>query len=96
MLAISLAQFEMFLIVETFPALSAALMDGAVFWMYAGVCFVAAVFTLLFVPETKGRSLEDIESQFGHKKNLHVTPFATPAAQRRNRPHPLQSIQFTL
>merc|ERR550517_2134463 len=81
------------------PPLHTAMTDGAVFWMYGGICLLGAFFALLFVPETKDKSLEEIEFKFGHKKNLHVTPLASPMQQRRNqqnRAHPLQSIQFTL
>jgi len=31
------------------------------FWIFASLCFLAFVFCLAFVPETKGKSLEDIE-----------------------------------
>ena len=30
-------------------------------------CFAAAIFAFFFVPETAGRSLEDIGSVFGHR-----------------------------
>lgn len=97
-----LAQLELFVVVQTFPSLNTAMTDGAVFWMYGGICLLGVVFALLFVPETKDKSLEEIESKFELKKNLHVTPFTSPLQQRRNqqssanRAHPLQSIQFTL
>ena len=28
------------------------------YWVYAGVCFATIVFVLLFIPETKGKSLQ--------------------------------------
>jgi MFS transporter, SP family, xylose:H+ symportor len=31
------------------------------FWVYGGMCMVLVIFVLLFVPETKGKTLEDIE-----------------------------------
>jgi hypothetical protein len=31
------------------------------FWLYAGICAVSWVFVALFVPETKGKTLEEIE-----------------------------------
>jgi MFS transporter, SP family, galactose:H+ symporter len=41
------------------------------FWIFAALCVLAFAFCLVFVPETKGRSLEDIERhwiQFGAKQ----------------------------
>ncbi|KAF4739450.1 hypothetical protein FOZ62_014461 [Perkinsus olseni] len=35
-----------------------------VFWSFAFMCFVLAVFVLVFVPETKGRSFETIQAYF--------------------------------
>ena len=29
------------------------------YWVYAGVCFATIVFVLLFIPETKGKSLQE-------------------------------------
>lgn len=44
-----------------FPVLLAA-GTGTVFLIFAGIALVACLFAVLMVPETKGRSLEDIES----------------------------------
>ncbi|XP_063362266.1 facilitated trehalose transporter Tret1-like [Cydia amplana] len=33
----------------------------AVFWVFAGVAFAGVIFTMLYVPETKGKSLKDIQ-----------------------------------
>ena len=33
------------------------------FWLYAAICAAGFVFILLRVPETKGKSLEQIERQ---------------------------------
>jgi SP family xylose:H+ symportor-like MFS transporter len=34
------------------------------FWLYGVLCLAAALFVAGFIPETKGRSLEDIERQW--------------------------------
>jgi len=75
---IGLSNLEMFIVVKTFPNLTHMVGDSGTFWMYAGFCFVTILYTLIWIPETKGRSLQDIESYFGHKENLHVTPLPTP------------------
>jgi hypothetical protein len=36
-------------------------MQGAVFFPYAGMCAFAVLFIAFVVPETKGRTLADIE-----------------------------------
>lgn len=49
-----------FAVTQLFPLMLERL-QGSVFFVYAVLCAVAFVFVALFVPETKGRSLEEIE-----------------------------------
>ena len=92
----------MFLVVKTFPDMSSSMGgDHGAFWLYAAVCFASVVFTLFFIPETSGKTLQEIEGFFSHKESLHVTPFVTPAAtpgsvKRGLAPYPHLSLQFTL
>lgn len=44
----------LFLILDAFG------LSGA-FWLFACICSVGLVFVILYVPETQGKSLEDIE-----------------------------------
>ena len=37
---------------------------GGAFFIYAGICILGIIFTYQYIPETKGHSLEDIESHF--------------------------------
>jgi len=41
-----------------------ALNWGGFFWFFGGWCIVAFIFTLVFVKETKGKSLEEITNLF--------------------------------
>jgi sugar porter (SP) family MFS transporter len=50
-----------FLLTFTFPLLNAALGPAGTFFLYASVCAAGYVFVFLLVPETKGKTLEEIE-----------------------------------
>jgi MFS family permease len=53
-----------YLVSQTFPTLLARLGSAATFWLYGAMCVVALVFVTRCVPETKGKSLEEIEKQW--------------------------------
>ncbi|GGM46228.1 putative metabolite transport protein YwtG [Longimycelium tulufanense] len=48
----------------TFLPLLAALGTAGTFWLYGGLCLLLVLFAALRIPETKGRSLEEIETDF--------------------------------
>ena len=51
-----------FVVAQTFPQLHDALGSAKTFWIY-GVCSLASlIFVLVMIPETKGKTLEEIES----------------------------------
>jgi MFS transporter, SP family, xylose:H+ symportor len=52
-----------FALTYTFPFLNRAFSTSGAFLVYAAVCFLGFVFVFRFVPETRGRTLEEIESQ---------------------------------
>jgi SP family sugar porter-like MFS transporter len=51
-----------FVLTYTFPALNAALGTADVFWTYAAICVAGLLFLYFCLPETKGKSLEEIET----------------------------------
>jgi len=59
--AVSALWVACFILTFTFPILNKALGPAATFWAYAGVCIAGFVFILASVPETKGKTLEQIE-----------------------------------
>lgn len=53
-----------FIITETFGTLKDNIGNAGTFWLFAGVCIFGVTFVLTVVPETKGKSLEEIEDYF--------------------------------
>jgi len=52
-----------FILTYTFPLLNGALGAAKTFWLYALICAAGCVFIFLRVPETKGKTLEQIERE---------------------------------
>jgi SP family xylose:H+ symportor-like MFS transporter len=52
-----------FILTYTFPLLNGALGPARTFWLYALICAAGCVFIFLRVPETKGKTLEEIERE---------------------------------
>jgi MFS transporter, SP family, xylose:H+ symportor len=50
-----------FVLTYTFPAMNAALGTAGVFWTYAAICMAGLLFFYLRLPETRGKTLEEIE-----------------------------------
>jgi sugar porter (SP) family MFS transporter len=61
--AVSSLWIACFILTYTFPLLNQALGPAGTFWLYAGICAAGFVFILFCVPETKGKSLEQIERE---------------------------------
>ncbi|KAG8187253.1 hypothetical protein JTE90_019146 [Oedothorax gibbosus] len=53
-----------FIITKTFLQIEDLVGDFGAYWIYSGFCLLACFFTLYFIPETKGKSLEEIENHF--------------------------------
>jgi sugar porter (SP) family MFS transporter len=51
-----------FLLTYTFPLLNATLGASGTFWIYAVICLAGLAYLAVSLPETKGRTLEDIEA----------------------------------
>lgn len=52
-----------FVLTIAFPWLNAKLGAAGTFWLYAGICVVGFIFIFLKLPETKNKSLEQIERE---------------------------------
>ena len=65
--AMSVATFALwtacFLLTYTFPLLNTGLGAAGTFWLYGGICLLGGIFVCVRVPETKGKSLEELEKE---------------------------------
>jgi MFS transporter, SP family, xylose:H+ symportor len=77
-LAVAALWTACFVLTFTFPMLQHWLGAAGTFWLYGVICLVGFLFVLLRVPETKGKTLEEIESEItGSSYNERVTGPAT-------------------
>lgn len=78
-MTIALSNLEMFVVVKTFPTLETVVGDHGIFWIYAGSCFLAIIFTLSYIPETKDKSLIQVEGKFDKlRRTLRASPWVSP------------------
>lgn len=65
--AVSVAVFALWIactvLTLTFPYLNKSLGSSGTFWLYGAVCIVGFCFVYMYLPETKGKTLEDIERE---------------------------------
>lgn len=65
--AMSIATFSLwaacFILTYTFPLLNKLLKASGTFWLYGIICLLGFLFILKRLPETKGKSLEEIERE---------------------------------
>ena len=92
-LATTLLWFANGVVALSFPPLLEAVGVG---WLFAGfsvVCFIALIFTISALPETKGKSLEQIEATFRNTAGMPVIPtpktdaMTAPVLAPRHGPH---------
>ena len=76
-LAMSIATFSLwiasFVLTFTFPILNDALGASGTFWVYSGICVLGFLFIRRKLPETKGKSLEEIEFELaGNSSDINT------------------------
>lgn len=57
-----------FITTSVFHQIVQTLYGQGTFWLFAGFCLLSFVFTLFCVPETKGKTLEEIEEMFSRHR----------------------------
>jgi hypothetical protein len=79
-MATMLNWFLAFLVTKFFANVLDALGNAWCYWMFAIICAVGTVFVFIFVPETKGKSIEEIQRHFGAPT---PTPTIAPPLDKR-------------
>jgi SP family sugar porter-like MFS transporter len=63
--AVTVLWIASFILTYTFPLLNHALGAATTFWVYGGICVAGFFFIKVRLPETKGKTLEQIEASWG-------------------------------
>jgi sugar porter (SP) family MFS transporter len=61
--AVSALWIACFILTYTFPILNAKLGPAGTFWLYAAICVAGFIYIFVKLPETKNKSLEEIERE---------------------------------
>lgn len=62
-----------FVITKTFTNLKSLLGNGQTFWLFSGLSILGTIFVFLIVPETKGKSLNEIQKMLAGEKESNET-----------------------
>ncbi len=63
-----------YVVSQSFPMLKEGIGSSNTFFCYAVCCFLGLIFTIFMLPETKGRTLEEIERSWRHGKGVEARP----------------------
>lgn len=59
-----------FIVTKTFLNMREGLGEGGPFWLFAGITLLGAIFVFIFLPETKGKSIDEIQVLLGGETNV--------------------------
>jgi facilitated trehalose transporter len=78
----------MFIVIKTYHDLKNAIGEDGTFWLYSALCLSSCFFVYFLVPETKGKSLQEIEEFFElseiRKRNCHKNNIEEEHAPEQN------------
>ena len=61
-----------FSLFQSFPYLKQIIGQGGVFFISTGVCLAGAVFSILFIPKTKNKTISELETLFVKKSKYQA------------------------
>ncbi|XP_012531503.1 facilitated trehalose transporter Tret1 [Monomorium pharaonis] len=72
-MAVMLNWILVFLVTKTFPAMNEGLGADVTFWIFATIMAVGTAFTYFFIPETKGKTSQEIQEELQGNSRLRRT-----------------------
>ncbi|XP_078033757.1 facilitated trehalose transporter Tret1 isoform X2 [Augochlora pura] len=91
----SLAQLLTFGTIKLYPDLRSVAEIEVVMWTFAGASILGTLFAILILPETRGRSLDQIESQFSSKSEWNSADQVLPTVSTQSR-NTLQKFESSI
>lgn len=71
-ITVCLAYFMSFIVIKLYPSMLTWMGNGFIFLFYAAVSLLGTVFVHFILPETKGKTLQEIENLFKDKKSTEM------------------------
>ena len=62
-----------FILIKFYDNMVASMHTYGTYWFFAAVCFVCVIYVFVFLPETKGKTLEEMEELFANHHKLRDT-----------------------
>ena len=62
-----------FIVIKFYDDMENSMHDYGLYWFFAVVCLVCVIYVFVFLPETKGKTLEEVEELFANHRDLHGT-----------------------
>ena len=62
-----------FIVIKFYDDMEASMHSYGTYWFFAAVCFLCVIYVFMFLPETKGKTLEEVEELFANPRKLRDT-----------------------
>lgn len=73
-ITVSMAYVMSFIAIKSYPSMRASMGNGMLFLIYGIVSCAGSLFVHMVLPETKGKSLQEIENLFKKRQTLQEKP----------------------
>lgn len=74
-----------FAVIKTYPAMAAAMHNYVIFAFYGVVSLLGTVFVLFFLPETKGKTIEQIQEMFDGQQRIAINTEETASLTQQQQ-----------